>query len=71
MRLGPSGPALLYHERGYKQSTRLARLIRQYLDMEGFGVGRDSYTEVESDHRAFLWWAPLNLAVIPAVRYDG
>ena len=29
-------------ERGYKKSTLLARLIRQYLDMEGFGVGRES-----------------------------
>ena len=39
--------------------------------VDQFGVGRDSYTEVEGDHRAFLWWAPLNLAVIPAVRYDS
>ena len=29
-------------ERGYKKSTLLARLIRQYLDMEGFGVGRET-----------------------------
>ncbi len=28
-------------ERGYKKSTLLARLIRQYLDMEGFGGPRD------------------------------
>jgi hypothetical protein len=25
------------HDRGYKKSTLVARLIRQYLDMEGYG----------------------------------
>jgi hypothetical protein len=44
----------------------LAKPVR----LDQFGFGGDSYTEVESDHRAFLWWAPLNLAVIPAARYD-
>ena len=29
-------------ERGYKKSTLIARLIRQYLDLEGFGVVRDN-----------------------------
>ena len=29
-------------ERGYKKSTLLARLVRQYLDLEGFGVARDN-----------------------------
>ena len=29
-------------ERGYKKSTLLARLVRQYLDMEGYGVSRES-----------------------------
>lgn len=29
-------------ERGYKKSTLIARLIRQFLDMEGFGVARDN-----------------------------
>ncbi|WP_428938910.1 hypothetical protein [Fontivita pretiosa] len=28
-------------ERGYKKSTLVARLIRQYLDLEGYGVPRD------------------------------
>ncbi len=28
-------------ERGYKKSTLLARLIRQYLDLEGFNVSRE------------------------------
>jgi hypothetical protein len=27
-------------ERGYKKSTLIARLIRQFLDMEGYGGGR-------------------------------
>jgi hypothetical protein len=26
-------------ERGYKKSTLIARLIRQYLDLEGYGGG--------------------------------
>jgi metal-responsive CopG/Arc/MetJ family transcriptional regulator len=29
-------------ERGYKKSTLVARLIRQYLDLEGYGVQRDN-----------------------------
>ena len=29
-------------ERGYKKSTLLARLVRQYLDMEGYGAQRDN-----------------------------
>ena len=28
-------------DRGFKKSTLIARLIRQYLDMEGYGVPRD------------------------------
>ena len=27
-------------ERGYKKSTLIARLIRQYLDLEGYGAQR-------------------------------
>jgi hypothetical protein len=30
---------------------------------------RYSYTEVEEDHHAFLWWEPERLAVIPVVSY--
>lgn len=29
-------------DRGFKKSTLIARLIRQYLDMEGYGVLRDT-----------------------------
>jgi predicted transcriptional regulator len=29
-------------ERAYKKSTLLARLVRQYLDLEGFGVAREN-----------------------------
>ncbi|HEY8668748.1 MAG TPA: hypothetical protein VIL86_19025, partial [Tepidisphaeraceae bacterium] len=29
-------------ERGYKKSTLLARLIRQYLDLEGFQTVREN-----------------------------
>ena len=28
-------------DRGFKKSTLIARLVRQYLDMEGYGVPRD------------------------------
>ena len=28
-------------DRAFKKSTLIARLIRQYLDMEGYGVARD------------------------------
>ena len=28
-------------DKGYKKSTLVARLIRQYLDMEGYGPPRD------------------------------
>lgn len=27
-------------DRGFKKSTLVARLVRQYLDMEGYGVSR-------------------------------
>ena len=29
-------------ERGYKKSTLIARLVRQYLDLEGYGGQRDA-----------------------------
>lgn len=28
-------------DRGFKKSTLIARLVRQYLDMEGYGAPRD------------------------------
>jgi metal-responsive CopG/Arc/MetJ family transcriptional regulator len=28
-------------DRGFKKSTLIARLVRQYLDMEGYGAQRD------------------------------
>ena len=28
-------------ERGFKKSTLIARLIRQYLDLEGYGIARE------------------------------
>ena len=28
-------------ERGFKKSTLVARLIRQYLDLEGYGIARE------------------------------
>ena len=34
-------------------------------------LGENSWSEVENDHHAFLWWAPEHLAVIPAAVYDG
>ena len=35
------------------------------------GVGRNSYTEAEYDHHAFLWWGPERLAVLPVTQYDA
>ena len=29
-------------DRGYKKSTLVARLIRQFLDLEGYGASRDN-----------------------------
>jgi hypothetical protein len=40
------------------------RLARQTL-------ADDSYSEVEYDHHAFLWWEPQRLAMIPVESYDG
>ena len=44
----------------------LAKPVR----LDQHAVGGNSWTAVEADHHAFLWWAPERLAVIPAVRYD-
>jgi hypothetical protein len=43
----------------------LAKPVR--LDQQA--VGPNSYTAVEEDHKAFLWWEPQRLAVVPAVQY--
>jgi len=45
--------------------TDLANPVR----LDQFGLGESSYTPVEYDHHAFLWWAPQKLAVIPALSY--
>jgi hypothetical protein len=37
--------------------------------LDQVGLGENSYTPVEYDHHAFLWWAPQKLAVIPALSY--
>ena len=46
--------------------SNLAKPVR----LDQHAVGGNSWTAVEGDHHAFLWWAPERLAVIPAVRYD-
>ena len=39
-------------ERGYKKSTLIARLIRQYLDLEGYGAQRlNAFARGERDKR--------------------
>jgi len=43
--------------------------LRNPLRLAQRGLGANSFTEVESDHHAFLWWAPERLAVIPALHY--
>jgi hypothetical protein len=37
--------------------------------LDQLGLGSDSYTPVEYDHHAFLWWAPSTLALVPLNRY--
>jgi uncharacterized secreted protein with C-terminal beta-propeller domain len=46
--------------------TNLAKPVR----LDRHALGGSSYTAVEGDHHAFLWWAPERLAVVPAVIYD-
>ena len=39
-------------ERGYKKSTLISRLIRQYLDLEGYGTQRlNAFAKPERDRR--------------------
>lgn len=39
-------------ERGYKKSTLISRLIRQYLDLEGYGTQRlNAFTRSERSDR--------------------
>jgi hypothetical protein len=38
--------------------------------LDQFGLGPDSYTPVEYDHHAFLWWEPENLAMLPVLRSE-
>ena len=39
-------------ERGYKKSTLIARLIRQYLDLEGYGSQRlNAFAKPERERR--------------------
>ncbi|HET8952814.1 MAG TPA: beta-propeller domain-containing protein [Solirubrobacteraceae bacterium] len=40
------------------------------VQLDRYAVGGYSSSSVESDHHAFLWWAPERLALVPAVRYD-
>jgi hypothetical protein len=35
------------------------------------GVGKESYSEVENDHHAFLWWEPERLAIVPVFQYTA
>ena len=46
--------------------SKLAEPVR----LDQYAVGGDSWTAVENDHKAFLWWAPEKLAMLPVVRYD-
>jgi hypothetical protein len=39
-------------ERGYKKSTLISRLIRQYLDLEGYGTQRlNAFAKAERGER--------------------
>jgi Beta propeller domain len=43
--------------------------LRNPVRLSQHGLAAESYSEVENDHRAFLWWGPERLAVIPVYRY--
>jgi hypothetical protein len=46
--------------------------LRNPVRLAHRGLGASTYSEVEDDHHAFLWWGPDKLAVIPVHRYgDG
>jgi hypothetical protein len=44
----------------------LAKPVR----LDQYAVGPDSWSPVENDHHALLWWAPERLAVVPAIRFS-
>ena len=50
-------------------STSPTRPVPTRLDQEG--LGEDTFTEVENDHHAFLWWAPEKLAVLPLLAFTS
>jgi hypothetical protein len=54
---------------GVKLSLFDVSNLARPVELDQFSIGSDSYTEVEDDHHAFLWWAPEKLAVVPAVSY--
>ncbi|MGH2969422.1 MAG: beta-propeller domain-containing protein, partial [Solirubrobacteraceae bacterium] len=43
--------------------------LRNPRRIDQHGLGPNSFTEVESDHHAFRWWAPERLAIVPALQY--
>jgi hypothetical protein len=43
--------------------------LRNPVRLAQRGLGLGSYSDVENDHHAFLWWGPERLAVIPVYRY--
>jgi hypothetical protein len=44
--------------------------LRNPVRLAQRGLGRYTYSMMEDDHHAFLWWAPERLAVIPLYRYS-
>jgi hypothetical protein len=58
--VGRQGPSVQLSLFDVSDLAHPQRLSRQTL-------GDDSWSEVENDHHAFLWWEPEHLAVIPAV----
>jgi uncharacterized secreted protein with C-terminal beta-propeller domain len=78
--LHPVGPGLLLGvgqdatEEGRTTGVQLSLFdvsdLRAPKRLAQRGLGVNSYTEVENDHHAFLWWEPERLAVIPAFQYS-
>ena len=56
---------------GVKLSVFDVSDLRSPRQLSSVSVGANSYSDVEYDHHAFLWWAPERLAVLPIDRYGS
>ena len=79
--LHPVGPGLLLGvgqdatEEGMTTGVQVSLFdvadLRAPKRIAQLGVGKESYSEVENDHHAFLWWEPERLAIVPVFQYTA